>query len=335
MVQRNLNTFGPRARSIAPVLAALTAGLLLAGAAFAQDAPSPDNPVKVTLGTIPIAPLIPAFIAVENGYFAEEGLDVELRPEPGGQDIVTAVFAREFDFGFSNQTSLLIAYSRGLNVRAIASGVVGEPDVESAWDGLIVPADSPIQSAANLVGKTVSVNTLNNTPHLVVLRALENAGIEDPADKIRFIEVQFPDAVGAVSAGQVDAAWVVEPFVTVGSFNDTRVVMRPLIETAPSFLMSAYFTSQGLIEENPALVQAFQRAINKAMQYASDNPEAVREAFPQFNTNASPQVAAQMALPFWSTELTAADFQEGADLAVRYGFMDAVPDLDAFIYTGQ
>lgn len=324
-----------RRRGTSIALAALLLGSALSiGAAVAQDAPSPDNPVKITLGTIPIAPLIPAFMAVQNGYFAEEGLEVELRPEPGGQDIITAVFAREFDFGFSNQTSLLIARAAGLDMLAIANGVVGEPDVESAWDGLIVPSDSPIQGPNDLIGKTVSVNTLNNTPHLVVLRALENAGIEDPASKIRFIEVQFPDAVGAVTAGQIDAAWVVEPFVTVGSFNDTRVVMRPLIETAPNFLMSAYFTSAKLVEENPELVHAFQRAINKGMQFAIDNPDAVREAFPQFNTNASPQVAAQMALPVWKTTLTPEDFQMGAELAQRYGFIEEIPDLDSFVYRG-
>lgn len=191
--------------------ALLFAGALLVAAggspaAVAQDKLSPDNLYHVTLGTIPIAPLIPAFIAVENGYFAEEGLEVELRPEPGGQDIVTAVVAGEFDFGFSNQTSLLIARSKGLDVRAIASAVIGSPDTETAWDGLIVQGDSPINTVEDLIGKTVSVNTLNNTPHLLLLRAMENRGLENPQDQVNYTEVQFPDAVGAVEEGHVDAA---------------------------------------------------------------------------------------------------------------------------------
>jgi NitT/TauT family transport system substrate-binding protein len=292
----------------------------------------PGKPYRVTLGTIPIAPLIPAFIAVDQGYFRKEGLQVELRPEPGGQDIVTAVVAREFDFGFSNQTSLLIARSRGLPVRAIASGVVGSPDVASAWDGVIVPADSAISNARDLIGKMVSVNTLNNTPHLVVLSALESAGIKDPQKQVKFIEVQFPDAVGAVIQKRVDAAWVVEPFVTVGSFNKTRTVMRPLIETGKSFLVSAYFTSDKLVSDRPDVVAAFARAINKAMDYASKNPEAVRQSFPRFNKNANAAVASKMALPFWSTELTAQDFKHGAELAKRFGFIDKIPDLEAFVH---
>jgi NitT/TauT family transport system substrate-binding protein len=165
-------------------VAVAAATVLLAGLAPQQAARAeildPAKPYKVTLGTIPIAALIPAFIARQQGYFAEEGLDVDLKPEPGGQDIVTAVVAEEFDFGFSNQTSLLIARSRGLDVRAIASGVVGSADEASAWDGLIVKEDSAIADAKDLVGKTVSVNTLNNTPHLLLLRALENRGLENP-----------------------------------------------------------------------------------------------------------------------------------------------------------
>ena len=311
---------------------ALTASLTLAAPAVAQDAPETEDLVHVSLGTIPIAPLIPAFLAKEKGWFAEEGLEVELRPEPGGQDIVTAVVAGEFDFGFSNQTSLLIARSRGLPVRAIAKAVVGSPDVETSWDAVVVAGDSPIQGPQDLVGKTVSVNTLNNTPHLVLLRALENAGIENPQDQISFIEVQFPDAIGAVAQGQVDAAWVVEPFVTVGAFNDARPVMRPLIETDPSFLMSAYFTSQQLIDERPEVVAGFTRAINRAMEFAAENPDEVRASFPRFNESASEAVAGQMRLPFWITGLTGEDFRLGAELAQRYGFIDEIPDLDAFVY---
>ncbi|WP_253913075.1 ABC transporter substrate-binding protein [Pseudoruegeria sp. HB172150] len=299
---------------------------------MAQEQLDPENPTVVTLGTIPIAPLIPAFIAKKNGYFAEEGLEVELRPEPGGQDIVTAVVAQEFDFGFSNQTSLLIARSRGLGVSAIAKAVVGSPDVDSAWDAVIVPSDSPIHGPEDLPGKTLSVNTLNNTPHMVVLAALEAAGIENPQDQITFIEVQFPDAVGAVTQGQVDAAWVVEPFVTVGTFNDTRAIMHPLIETGESFLMSAYFTSDRLIEERPDIVDAFVRAINRAMEFSAANPDVVRESFPEFNENASESVASQMALPFWLTRLLPEDFEHGAELALKYGFIDEIPDLDSFVY---
>lgn len=324
------------AKSRSAIGAALAVGLFMvcsAPAVAQEDAPlDPANPYHVTLGTIPIAPLIPAFLAVEMGYFAEEGLEVELRPEPGGQDIVTAVVAQEFDFGFSNQTSLLIARSRGLGVSAIAKAVVGSPDVESAWDGVIVTNDSDIQGPMDLIGKTVSVNTLNNTPHMVLLRALENAGVENPQEQVNFIEVQFPDAVGAVNQGQVDAAWVVEPFVTVGDmFGDTRVIMHPLIETGESFLMSAYFTSDALIEQRPDVVAAFTRAINRAMEFATENPDIVRKSFPRFNESASPQVADNMALPFWATDLSAADFEMGADLALRYGFIDEVPDLEAFV----
>lgn len=331
-----LQTIGRRTVGLKAPLAAALAMLMMAGGgqSLAQDNKplDPNDPYHVTLGTIPIAPLIPAFLAKEKGYFKEEGLEVELKPEPGGQDIVTAVVAQEFDFGFSNQTSLLIARSRGLGVSAIAKAVVGSPDVDSAWDGVIVKNDSDIQGAQDLIGKTVSVNTLNNTPHMVLLAALENAGIENPQDEINFIEVQFPDAVGAVNQGQVDAAWVVEPFVTVGNmFGDTRVVMHPLIETGPSFLMSAYFTSDGLIEQRPDVVAAFVRAINKAQDFASENPEVVRESFPQFNENASEQVAQNMALPFWNTDFSAKDFEMGAELAKRYGFIDEIPDLEEFV----
>jgi NitT/TauT family transport system substrate-binding protein len=80
------------------------------------------------------------------------------------------------------------------------------------------------------------------------------------------------------------------------------------------------------------VVAAFARAINKGMKFATENPDIARESFPKFNEHVNPKVAAAMALPFWSTELTPADFEIGAELANRYGFLDEIPDLEAFVY---
>lgn len=308
--------------------------LVLTGAhAFAQEGPvSPENPFRVILGMQPIGPLIPAFIGVEQGFFAEEGLEIEFRPEPGGQDIVTAVIAGEFNFGFSNQTSLLSARSKGLDVRAIASGTIGESDETSAVHGVLVKDDSPVQTMADLRGLHVSVNTFNNAPHLTILRSLELAGIEDPLREVDFIEVEFPDVVGVVSAGQIDAGWAVEPFLTIGKNNGLRTIANPLLDTAEAFPLSLYFTSGTLIEERPDVVDAFIRAINKSMAYAGENTGEVRAAFPRFNSNVSQEIASTMDISLWSTSLSPEDLELGAELALKYGMIDSIPDLEAFVY---
>lgn len=307
--------------------------VFLTGGVLAQtEQVSPENPFRVVLGMQPIGPLIPAFIGYEKGFFAEEGLEIEFRPEPGGQDIVTAVIAGEFNFGFSNQTSLLSARSKGLDVRAIASGTIGESDETSAVHGVLVRADSPLHTMADLDGKRVSVNTFNNAPHLTILRSLELAGIEKPLDQVEFIEVAFPDVVGVVSQGQIDAGWAVEPFLTIGKSNGLRTIANPLLDTAEAFPLSLYFTSGELIEQRPDVVDAFVRAINRSMAYASENTAEVRAAFPRFNNNVSAEIANTMDISLWTTSLTPQDLELGAELALKYGMINEIPDLEAFIY---
>lgn len=307
-------------------------GSALALAAAAGPAIAQEAPEKLILGIQPIAPLVPVYIAEREGFFAEEGLEVELRPEPGGQDIVTAVVAGEFHFGFSNQTSFLVAASKGLDVRAIASGVIGEFDAETAFNAVLVREDSDIETATDFEGKRVAVNTLANAPHMLFLNSLEIGGLDDAASKVEFIEVGFPDMAGLLELGQIDAAWMVEPFLTIAAMDGARTVLRPAFEAEPGFLFSVYFASGQFVDEHPEIVARFANAMNKAMEYSQANPELAREAFLEFNPNVNPEVAAQMAMPTWSSSLSADELQLGAEMAVRYGFIDAVPDLDALVF---
>lgn len=308
--------------------------LCLAGTAAPLAAQEAEGEVRnVVLGMLPISTLIPAYFAQENGWFAEEGLSVEFKPEIGGVDVITSVIAGDFDFGYSNQTSLMVAYARGLPVRAIANGFMGEDHDETGNNAIVVQADSDIQSLADLRGRTVTTNTLNNFVHLAFLEALANAGIEDPMSEVTFVEVSFPDVASVVASGQVDAGWVVEPFVQTSLAIGLRELAYPVYEAAPEgTIFSAYFTSREMIEENPDLVDGFVRAIYRGQQYANENPDEVRAAFPRFNQNVSEELANAFYLPVWEPELTPEHFRRGAELAVKYGFLDEVPDLEDLVY---
>ena len=285
-------------------------------------------PAKLTVGVIPIAPVAPLYVGIEQGFFEEENLEIEPQFEEGGVNVVTAVIAGDFDAGFSNTLSLMTAASKGLPLKMITHGVSGEKTKEDAWGALIVKKGGDIKSPQDLVGKTVSVNTLHNVPHMVVMRSLEKAGV-DPKS-VKYLEVPFPDAVAAVEAGRVDAAWVVEPFVTIGR-DTTEVLTTPYIDTAPDLTVSTYFTSDKLIKEHPEQVAGFIRAMNKSLDYAAANPEAVREIVGEY-TEIKPQAAEAMALPVWHQDLNRPTMDLTVELSTKYGFLDRDVDLDELIY---
>ncbi len=109
----------------------------------------------------------------------------------------------QYEFGFSNTTSLLVAASQGLPLKVVTEGVASTGEKGKDFGGIVVAADSPIKTAADLAGKRVAVNTLKNINTTTTNKVVRDAG-GDPS-KIAYTELAFPDIVPAVTKGDVDA----------------------------------------------------------------------------------------------------------------------------------
>ena len=161
------------------------------------------------VGVIPIADVAPMYLGMDKGFFEEEGLKIEPHLAEGGAAIIPAVLSGDDQIGFSNTTSLIIAASKNLPVQIISQGVLAGTGKKDAWDGVVVPKGSDIKELADLEGKTVAVNTLNNVSQIVVNTAMKEAGAD--YTKVKYVEVPFPDMNAALESGRVDAAFEVEP----------------------------------------------------------------------------------------------------------------------------
>ncbi|RFU19927.1 ABC transporter substrate-binding protein [Geodermatophilus marinus] len=254
----------------------------------------------VRLGAIPIVDVAPVYLAQEQGIFAEHGLEVEAFLAQGGAAIVPAVMNGEAQFGFSNVTSLLQAEARGVPLGLVAPGAGPTGDPAADYALVMVAGDSAYRTAADLEGGRVGINTINNISDTVVRESVRQAG-GDPSG-IEFVEIPFPDMVAAVASGQVDAAFVVEPFATLGAAQGLRSVAAPYTETAEDLTVAGYFTSDRYAAENPDVVRRFTAAMAEANAYAQANPDAVREVLGSY-TSIPPEVAAQLTLPDFQTEV--------------------------------
>lgn len=273
---------------------------------------------QVTVGVIPIVDVAPIYLGVEQGFFEERGLELELVLAQGGAAIVPAVLSGEYEFGFSNVTSLLLAKGRGLPLKVVAAGNSTTGDPADDIGALIVPADSDIQSSADLAGKTVAINTAKNISDTVVRQSAREAGA-DPA-AITFTELPFPDMPAAIEAGRVDAAFVLEPFKSVALAAGAREVAAPYADTAEDLLIAAYFTSEQLLGEDPELVESFVEAMNESLEYAAANEEEARQILTTY-TQISPDLIPELTLPTWTTDLSAERMQQLADLALEDGLV--------------
>jgi NitT/TauT family transport system substrate-binding protein len=325
-----------------PFRAALALTLLASASAIALGAcggddgggaggAKPSAPVTLKVGVIPIADVAPLYLGIKKGFFKAEKLNIEPVLAEGGAAIVPAVLSGNDQIGFSNTTSLVIAKSKRLPIKIISQGDIGGKSAEDAPDAVLVKKDSPIRSAKDLVGKTVSVNTLSNVGPLGINTGLDKLGAD--YKKVKYVEVPFPDAIVALKSGRVDAAWVVEPFVTAGTSAGNRIVMNPFEEVAENLTVATYFASEKYISENKDVVDQFVRAINKSMSYAQGHPDEVRQIVTTY-TKIPPEVAKVMKLPQWGPQLNEATIERTVTLAKKYGFAPSAPSLGDLIYKG-
>jgi NitT/TauT family transport system substrate-binding protein len=270
----------------------------------------------------------PLYLGIQQGFFEEEGLDVQPAIAQGGAAIIPAVVNGDQEIGFSNIVSLLIGQIEGLPVQVISQGIQATDDPDNDTAAIAVPADSDIQEPADLEGKTIAINTLRNISELTVKAALDGEGVD--TSTLNFVEVPLPDMVGQLEAGQVDAAGLVEPFITTGKGAGHRMIIYDRVATEPEMTIATYFTSTQFLESDPDVVEGFVRAMNRSLEYATENADQARQAIAEY-TEIPPDVLEQVVLPLWQTDLNQDSIELIAELMVTHGIAEEQADVDALI----
>jgi NitT/TauT family transport system substrate-binding protein len=286
------------------------------------------EPATLNVGVIPIADVAPLYLGMKKGFFEEEQLTIKPQLAEGGAAITPAVVSGDFQIGFSNTISLLIAASQDLPVEIISQGVLGGKSEEEAWADLLVLKDGPIKEPKDLEGKTIAVNTLKNICEVTIKASLEEEGVA--VDKLEFAEVPFPDMNAALEAGRVDGACVVEPFVSQGKAGKARGIDPFYVRTAPDLTVATYFTSTQYAEENADVVDRFVKAMNRSLTYAQSHPDEVRDVLLDY-TEIPPEAAEQIQLPIWRPDLNEPTIERLSELSLKYGLIEEQPDIDELI----
>ncbi|MEU9656431.1 ABC transporter substrate-binding protein [Streptomyces chartreusis] len=316
--------------------AGLAAGaLLLVGTACgSSDSGSSDagassgGVTTVKLGLIPIVDVAPLYLGQKKGFFEKQGLKLEFTAAQGGAAIVPGVASGQFQFGFSNVTSLMVAQSNGVPVKAVANGIASTGVRGKDFNGLMVKKDSPVKSAKELEGKKVAINTLKNINETAVRQAVRQAG-GDP-DKVELVEMAFDQMPAALDQGQIDAACVVEPATATIRSQGGREIASPLIDVAPELTVAMYFTSTQYAQQHPDVVKKFQDATTESLAYAEAHPDEARQIVTTY-TKIPASVLEQVVLPKWPAEANRPSIEALMKLGEEDGLFKKTPDLDALL----
>ncbi|HEY8533148.1 MAG TPA: ABC transporter substrate-binding protein [Micromonospora sp.] len=310
-------------------LTAIAALLLTAACGgSSDDEPQSEGTTTIKVGVIPIVDVAPIYLGKEKGFFARRGLNVVMESGQGGAAIVPGVVSGQFHFGFSNVTSLLIAQTKGVPLKVVANGVASTNRVGADFGGVVVKKESPIRTPKDLAGKKVAVNTLKNIGDTTVRESVRKDG-GDPSN-IKFIEMPFANMPAALQKGDIDAAWVVEPSLSVAKDMGARVVAWNFVDAAPSLTVAVYFTSEKLAKENPELVRKFTEAINESLAYANAHPDEVRDVLKTY-TDIDQVILDAMTLPLWPVEINRESVETLARLGQADGIFSKAPDIDQLL----
>jgi NitT/TauT family transport system substrate-binding protein len=276
---------------------------------------------KVKVGVIPILDVAPIYLGKEQGFFTKQKIELTMEQAQGGAAIVPAVVSGQYQFGFSNAASLLVATSKNVPVKAVANGVNSTGDPKKDF-GMLVVKDPSITSAKQLEGKTVATNTLKNIVDISIKDIVRHDG-GDPS-KVKLVEVPFPDMTAALDAGRVQAMFVVEPFLSAALAKGWKTI-GSLADVDPNLSVALYFTSTQLATGKADLVKRFTTAMQESLAYANSHPDAVRQIVTTYTTIKA-DAASAMTLPKWPSEIDTASITKTDNLLVTEGVLTAPAD---------
>ncbi len=257
----------------------LLAGLL---AGCGKNDKGADSLTKVTLNEVAHSIFYaPMYVAFEEGYFEEEGLDVSLVTGFGADKTMTALLTGEADIGFMGSESTIYTYVGGnedyavnfaqLTQRAGNFLVAREPVTDFTWD--------------MLKGKNVLGGRAGGMPEMVFEFILRKHGIDPAKDLSIDQSIDFGSTAAAFSGGQGEFTVEFEPHATSLEEKGDGYVVASLGEESGYVPYTAFSAKKSYIEENPDIIQAFTNALQKGMDYVqSHTPAEIAEVIaPQFD----------------------------------------------------
>jgi NitT/TauT family transport system substrate-binding protein len=260
------------------VLTAAASGAVLASLGAPALVRAQAGP-KIRIGYWPVAAGLPFFAAIEKGYFKEAGLDVEPLKFAGAQQVMEAMLSGRSD-GSSNGTgSANLAIGEQAQPGLFKIFATNPSNAKFVLDEFIVPKDSPVKTMADLKGKRVASGP--GIQNMTLAKTmLERAG----AGVMTVTELPIGQHIAAIAAGQIDAAYTLEPTGTIGRMNGTTrvleagVVARYILgdPLAPWHGGAATLTND-FIKKYPAETKKYIAAYAKGIELVRSKPDEARQ----------------------------------------------------------
>ena len=275
----------------------------------------------------------PLYVAIEEGYMEEEGIDIELLLTPGADKVAAAVLSGDVEVGFAGEESAIYIYAGEEEDYLVTFAGL------TKRDGQFIISREEDFSWEDLEGQEVLVGRQGGMPALNFINALENAGI-DPAKVNLNYSVEFASLSGSFIGGVGDYVNLFEPNATLLEQEGYGHVVASIGRLSGEMPYTAFYTKKSYLEENKDLLERFSRAINKGLEYVQTHTarEIAEVILPQFTDSSLDElemfVARYKESDSWlsSTYIPEEYFKNLEDLMIENDLLEDYVPYDDLIY---
>lgn len=295
------------------VLAGLGSVVLATRGAEAQSL------ISLKAAGVPEESATPVLWAQQRGLFQRAGISVDLQSQRSGTAIAAGVAGGGYQVGKSSIIPLITAFAKGIPFVLVAPG--GFYRASKPTIAMIVAADSPIKTAADMNGKTIGVSALDDLYTLAIKLWIDKNGGDSSTLKI--VELPLPAIADAIAAGRIDAGGSAMPALQAAlDSGKVRVLSHMFDAFAPEFMYTAWFSTKSTVASQLQAIREFSRVERQAAAYVNEHPEQTVDALSKF-TGISADVIAKMTRAHMGTVLDPKLIQPVVDVCVRYNIIPA------------
>jgi NitT/TauT family transport system substrate-binding protein len=262
-----------RAATLVGVLALSVSALTACGGGSDASDKTSDGLTKVTVLRSTGGTYEALYIAQQQGYFKDAGLDVTIKAgAPDTSQNVPSVLKGEAQFAMTDIGGLVKAGAEGLDVKAVVQ-IQASSSADKQSDGLLVPKGSSITSPADLVGKKVGLPVLGGNLQMVAMSSVQQAG-GDPT-KVDWVALPVDSLLDSLNKGQVDAISTFSTYFTT-AVAAGAVSIDKGAQTLLGDPQSLIFADDKWLQDNSDTAKEFVDAYSKGADYANQHVDAIR-----------------------------------------------------------
>lgn len=209
----------------------------------------------------------PQYVAINNGYFKENGIEIELTTGQGADAVMTSVLSNQVNIGFAGPEASIYVYNEGKEDYCQVFAQMTKKD----GSFLVAREKNDNFKWQDLKGKTIIPGRKGGVPYMTLEYVLRKNGLDPKKDVVLDDSIKFDLMAGAFTSGTADYVILFEPTASLTQNENKGYIVASVGEAAGEIPYTAYFAKKSYIENNKETIQKFTNAIYKGQKWVKEN----------------------------------------------------------------